>query len=243
MTEAEKRLKAQIDQITAAQSRTQLQLQGINHKLQGQQQQPNYQHAPHQDQVIEDDPSFDANNYFPQPPQVDPNQLIMKGITDKAAQDAARMVYNHQQATNNYTENVRERMDRLVGDYPALTDEGSDLVNKARGIYQRVTKENPNLDEATKYELSVREAASTLGARPMSNPPEDAGWTMGNQNNPSLPSRTSKSRLTPHIIQNAQAFGINVDPKTPEGKKNLAELSDYSARFNADRDETHVKYR
>jgi hypothetical protein len=244
MTENERRLKAQLDAITAAQSRTQMQVQGLNHRLQGGFQQAPYpQQQYQQEQVIEDDPSFDANNYFPAP-QIDPNQLIMQGITQKAAMDAAGMVYGHQQQTQHYQENVKDRMGRLVEDYPALTDEGSDLVNRARAIYQRVAKENPGLDEPTKYELSVREAASVLGARPMTNAPEeDAGWTMGNQHNPSLPSKNTKSRLTPQIIANAQLLGIDVNPKNRVGQANLKELSEYSARFNADRDESHVKYR
>ena len=45
------------------------------------------------------------------------------------------------------------------------------------------------------------------------------------------------------IIQNAMALGINVDAKTPEGKKNLAELDEYSGRFNADADENHFRYK
>ncbi|UOF79092.1 hypothetical protein [Caudoviricetes sp.] len=225
----DKKLKAQLDQITAAQSRTQLQLQALNHKLQQQpqqQQQFQYQQPPQQE-IIEDD-------YVPA--AVDASQ-----VAHQAAQQAASMMYNYQQ----HNDKVRERMERLVGDFPALTDEGSELVNKARGIYKRVTAENPSLDDATKYELAVREAASYLGARPVTIAPEDAGWTMGNQNNgnPSLPSKNSRSRLTTAIIQNAQLMGINVDPKSKQGQLNLSELSEYSARFNADRDETHVKYK
>lgn len=243
MTDNEKKLKAQLDAMTAMQSRTQMQLAAINHRMQ---QQPQQQH----NDIIEDE-VFDSTNYFPQQQQqvpqqqqLTPNQLIMQGITQNAAAQAANMVYNHQQQTQAYTDSVKERMERLVGDYPALTDEGSDLVNKARSIYQRVERENPGLDNATKYELAVREAASNLGARPVTLAPEDAGWTMGNQNNnPSMPSKKSKSRLTPEILANAKLMGIDVDPKSQAGQKNLAELSEYSARFNADQNESHVKYR
>jgi hypothetical protein len=38
-------------------------------------------------------------------------------------------------------------------------------------------------------------------------------------------------------------MGINVDPKTKEGQANLAELSEYSHRFNADQDESQFRYK
>lgn len=235
----EKQMKAQMDAMMAAQSRTQLQLHQLNQRLQQPGYQPGYQP---QEQIIEDD-GTDQNVYYQQP-QVDPNQLMMQAVTQKAAYDAAQMVAHQQQVQGRYTQTVTDRMDRLVTDYPALTDENSTLVQRARMIYQRVSGENPGLDEATKYELSVREAASALGARPVTLPAEeDAGWTMGQQHNPSLPSKQTRSRLTPAIITNAKLFGLDVDPKSRVGQANLKELSEYSARFNADRDESHVKYR
>jgi hypothetical protein len=134
-------------------------------------------------------------------------------------------------------------MERLVADFPALAEENSDLVGKSRQVYARIARENPTLDQATRYELAVREAAAAIGARPTSTPPEDADWTMGPGSNPALPSRSSRSRLTPHIVANARFMGINVDAKTKDGQRNLKELSEYSARFNADVDESASKYR
>lgn len=234
MTEFEKRMKAQMDQITANQQRQSMQLQALN--------QNRFQPAPYpHDQVIEDDPGFDPNNYFPPP---DTNQLVLNAVTQKAATDAAGMVYGYQQAQSNYQNQVTTKMERLVEEYPALQDENSQLVRHARAIYSRVAQENPGLDESVKYELSIREAASRIGARPVNmDPVEDVGWTMGNQHNPAQLSKSAKSRLTPQILQVAKLMNIDVNPSSKVGQANLQELSQYSARFNADRDESHVKYR
>lgn len=237
MTERERRLQAQLEANTAALSRTQMQLQALNARMQqGYQQQPQQYQQPQfeQEQVYEDSPA----------PQPDPNALILQAITQKAAQDATAAVEWRRGQMDAYQDNVKTRMERLMQDYPALADESSVLVSRARQVYDRVQRENPGLDNATKYELAVREAASTLGARPVTLPAEDAGWTMGDGGqNPALPTKTGKSRLTGPIIKNAQAYGINIDPKTKEGQANLRELSEYTARFNADRNEEHLKYR
>lgn len=236
MTEAEKRLKAQLDANTAA-------------IQQMQRQAPPQQYAP--------EPGYDP--YYSEPPMgygpppgdpygapVDPNKIIMQAITNQASAMAAKHVEDKYVRAKGQEENIKSRMKRLVSDFPALSEEGSDLVNKSREVYSRITQENPGLDEATKYELSVREAATLIGARPATIAPEDdSAWTMGSSTvrNPALPSKSTKSRLTPNIINNARAMGINVDPKTREGQQNLKELSEYSARFNADQDETAFRYR
>jgi len=177
---------------------------------------------------------------------VDPNKIIMQAITNQASAMAAKHVEDKYVRAKGQEENIKARMKRLVSDFPALSEEGSDLVNKSREVYSRIAQENPGLDEATRYELSVREAATLIGARPATIAPEDdSAWTMGSSTarNPALPSKSTKSRLTPGIIANAKLMGINVDPKTREGQQNLRELSDYSARFNADQDETAFRYR
>jgi 3-oxoacyl-ACP reductase-like protein len=140
---------------------------------------------------------------------------------------------------------IKTRMERLLKDYPALSDDDSPLVTKAREVYARVAAENPGLDEATRYEVSVREAAAYYGARPVTAPAVDmvnGDWTMPTGVNHALARKQTKSRLTPQIIANAKLMGINVDPNNAEGKKNLEELSEYSARFNADQDESQFRY-
>lgn len=176
----------------------------------------------------------------------DPNQAMLEAIVQHAATRAAQTVQQNQQDNSGVEASVKKRMERLVEDYPALRQEDSDLVTKSRQIYSRITQENPGLDDATKYELAVREAASVLGARPISAPVEDyatGDFVMPVSRNPARPTRSTKSRLTPEIIANARLMGINVDPNNAEGKKNLAELSEYSSRFNADVNEDQFKYR
>lgn len=175
---------------------------------------------------------------------VDTNKLVLQAITNQAAAQATQAVRHQQAAAQAVNQNVTNRMKRLVTDFPSLSDEGSDLTQKARQIYSRVSHENPSLDQATRYELAVREAAAAIGARPLSTPPEAmADWTMGSTHNPAALSKSTRSRLTPEIIMNAKLMNINVDPKTKQGQQNLRELSEYSARFNADVDESHYKYR
>lgn len=232
MTDAERRLKAQLDANTAAIQ--QMQRQGP----------PDY--GP--------DPYYGAppEAYGPPPPgdpygsPVDPNKIILQAITNQASAMAAKHVEDKYTRAKGQEDAIKTRMKRLVSDFPALSEEGSELVVKAREVYSRIAQENPGLDEATRYELCVREAATLIGARPTSVAPEDdSAWTMGSSSrkNPALPSKSTKSRLTPNILNNARAMGINVDPKTREGQQNLKELSEYSARFNADQDETAFRYR
>jgi len=204
---------------------------------------------PYQEPVYEDDdggstPMAGAPTGDDYGNQVDPNQLILQAITAQAARQAAQVVNKGQKIEKNFEDGVKRRMERLVKDFPSLAEEGSELVNRARTIYSRIAVENPGIDEPTKYELAVREAASVIGARPVTLPAEDPSWTMpSGGTNPALPSKSSRSRLTPEIVTFAKVMGIDVDPRSKLGQQNLKELSENSARFNADQDESAFKYR
>lgn len=177
--------------------------------------------------------------------QVDPNQAMFEAIANHAANVAAHKVEQNLSATSDVRNKIEARMKRLVAEYPALQQDDSQLVIKARETYARIAAENPGLDEATRYELAVREAATRIGAVPVNAPVEDfnGDFVMPTGRNPAQATRSTKSRLTKNILANAQLMGINVDPNSVEGKKNLAELSEYSARFNADQDESQYRYK
>lgn len=173
--------------------------------------------------------------------EVDPNEIALK-----AANIAAEHVQKRMQNYSELEANVKKRMNRLIEEYPALQDETSQLVKVAREEYQRIAQENPTLDEATRYELSVKSAASSIGARPVNAPFDpNQDFVMPSNHNPAMPKggRKGKSRLTSNILANARIMGINVDPNTKEGQANLAELEESTARFNADADESMYKYR
>lgn len=220
-------------------------------RLQRLEMQVNAQNARVQEPDDEDQPQYHQPQQPPQQPQynqVDPNKLLLDQITANAANLASQHVINNVSAHQTAEKAVKSRMDRLIADYPAVQQEDSALVIKARDIYQRINTENPNLDPATKYELAIREAASAIGARPVTAPVDitNEDFTMSSNTgyNPARGNtKSGKSRLTQKIIQNAMALGINVDAKTPEGKKNLVELDEYSGRFNADADESHFRYK
>ena len=175
-------------------------------------------------------------------------QAAIEAITDKAAQTATLNVLQEQGVRGAYNENVKNRMERLMNDYPALSDDDAPLTTEAKKVYARVSKENPGLDEPTRYEIAIREAASRVGAVPVSvasRVSEDDGWTMGGgRPNPAVTGKKRKAnRLTPAIVMNAKLMGVDVDPKTEQGKKNLLELNENSARFNADRDDSSIRYK
>lgn len=209
------------------------------------------QNARREEPQEEDQPQYHQPQQQFAPPQynqVDPNQVLLDQITANAANQAYQHTINNISAHQTAEKAVKSRMDRLIADYPAVQQEDSALVIKARDVYQRINSENPSLDPATKYELAIREAASALGARPVTSgvdiTTEDFTMSSNSGYNPARGNpKSGKSRLTQKIIQNAMALGINVDAKTPEGKKNLAELDEYSGRFNADADESHFRYK
>jgi hypothetical protein len=229
MSDELRRLRAQQEAQAAQLHRMQMQMQA--------------QSARHE----EPDEVYEEVYEEPQYQQVNPNDAMIQSIAQQAAQQAAYHVQQNIQANQDVENKVKTRMQRLVADYPAIQDEDSPLTVRARDAYTRITAENPTLDEATKYELAVREAASVLGARPLNAPVEDmaaADYLMPSGRNPAISqSRSQKSRLTQNVVKNAMAMGINVDPNSAEGKKNLAELNEYSARFNADQDESAFRYK
>jgi len=248
MSEDLRRLKAQQEANSAAIARMQMMMQAQNarHAVQedddddGDQVPPAAQgYPPQQQQVPQQQPQYQ---------QVDPNQLVLQAITNQAAQNATRQVQQNLTATADVESKIKARMSQLVANYPALTDENSALVVKSREIYARVAHENPGLDEATRYELAVERAAAQIGARPVNAPIEDiaaADFVMPVGRNPAIATRSGsgKNFLTDKIIANAKMHNINVDPSTPEGKKNLAELNAYSERFKANTDEDQYRYR
>lgn len=198
-----------------------------------------------EEEVIEE--QVDPRYIQQQQPQY--NTVTPEQIAIHAANLAAERVQKNISAYTEAGDKVKMRMNRLIQEYPALQDENSQMVIRARDEYQRIAAENPSLDEATRYELSVKSAASALGAVPVNASAEhyamqDFVMPSNSDQNPSRGnSRGGKSRLTQNIIANAKIMGINVDPRTPEGKQNLKELDEYSARFNADADESMYKYR
>lgn len=250
MNEAEARkLKAQQEANSAAIARMQMMMQAQNARRD--QNEPLEEEEPMQRQQPPQQPQY-QQPYQPQQPQpnmpyqgMDHNQLMLQAITNQAARAASQQVKQDLTASNDLESKIKTRMKRLVEDYPALTEEDSPLVVESRKSYARIAHENPGLDDATKYELAVREAASTIGARPVSAPVDilASDFVMPAGRNPALPTRSTKSRLTPAIIANAKLMGINVDPNSAEGQKNLSELSEYSGRFNADQDESQYRYK
>lgn len=178
--------------------------------------------------------------------QVNHDQMIMNQLANVAAEKAAQKVQQNLTSHQNVKDSITKRMERLVAEYPAIQEEDSLLTTKAREVYARITAENPTINEADKYELAVREAASRIGARPVNTEFDvNQDFTMPSNSNPARASaRSGKlNRLNDNIIKNAMALGVNVDPKTKEGQENLKELNEYSARFNADQDETAYRYR
>lgn len=253
-----RKLKAQQEANSAAIARMQMMMQAQNARRNIEEDDdeedaspPAAQGHPQQNPYAQNQAQY-QQNFQQQPPQqggyqnVDPNVMVLQAITNQAANLATQKVQQNLTANSDVETKIKTRMQRLVADYPALQQEDSDLVIKSREVYARIASENPGLDEATRYELAVREAASVIGARPLSAPIEDYArqdYVMPAGRNPAVPTRSNKSRLTPQIIANAKLMGINVDPNTPDGKKNLAELSEYSARFNADANEDQYRYR
>src|SRR5687768_9677379 len=163
MNESERRLKAQIDANSVAIARMQ------------RMQQANRQPDPYYEEPI----AYDAPPQDPYGEPVNQDALIMQAITQKATQDAVKQVNSMNKIKSDHKSLVTSRMKRLVRDFPALSEEGSELVNKSRQVYARIARENPMLPRDTKYELAVREAAAYIGARPTSVAPEHADWTMG----------------------------------------------------------------
>lgn len=181
---------------------------------------------------------------------VDQQQAMIEAITNRVTQQ----VTNNVQAHQNAIKGVDNRMERLIKKYPGIQDDDHPITKQARDEYARISRENPGListDKGAAYELAVETAAATLGVRPANqeyNPMQDYTLSAGGSQN--LQRRTSKSGnfLTPKILANFEVFAKNhpdfsIDPSTPQGKKNLEELNEYSERFRANQDESHLKYK
>lgn len=235
----------ELEQMRLQQERTNIQLQKQQQEIQrlnARRPEPQRQENFYQEPQRQAAPQQESHQYN----EVDPDKELIENIATYAANVATQKVQANMQAFNDAGAGVKNRMQRLIEKYPALSDENSKLVTRARDEYQRIATENPSLDEATRYELSVESAASHLGARPVNIPFDpNQDFTMPAHSNPARSERRSsgKSRLTPNIIANAKIMGINVDPNTKDGQANLKELDEYSARYNADADESQYKYR
>ena len=174
--------------------------------------------------------------------QVDQQQLLIEQLT----RTVTERVGANLQAHNTIAKTIDNRMQRLVDEFPAIQEDDSPLTVASRDEYARITRENPTLNEADKYELAVKSAAVRIGARPVNqqfDPNQDFTLSPQGGFNPAKKRKASGNRLTNNIVQNAMALGIPVDPKTPEGKRNLEELNEYAARFNADVDESHLRFK
>ena len=194
-------------------------------------------------QEPEEIPDPITQQHQPQYQQVDPNGALVQQIINQAGQHAANHIANQTVAQSQ----VQARMGALMEKFPGLRQDDHPLTIRARDEYAQLTKTNPSLDQATAYELAAANAASFLGIRPHNQNMEEYmkyDYTMGA--NPSLsaaPTKRGKNRLTKEIITFADFVGINVDARTPEGKKNLEQLNEYTERFKADRDESEYRYK
>ncbi len=174
--------------------------------------------------------------------QVDQQQILIDQLTRQVTERVATNLQAHQ----NVSAGIDNRMKRLVDEFPAIQEDDSPLTVASRDEYARITRENPTLDEANKYELAVKSAAVRIGARPVNqqfDPNQDFTLSTGGNHNPAKRRSVSGNRLTQQILQNAMAMGIDVDAKTPVGKRNLEELNEYAARFNADVNEDHLRFK
>ncbi len=219
-------------------------IQRMQNQLRAQGAQPRQQAAPQQQQYVpEEIPDLTQQQQPQQYQQVDPNAAIVNHIITQAGQHAANQVAN-QTITHSQ---IQARMGTLMDKYPALRQDDHPLTIRSRDEYAQIQRANPQLDQATAYELAAANAASFLGLRPHNQSMEEYmqyDYTMGA--NPSLsagPTKKGKMRLTKPIVQFADIMGIPVDSRTPEGKKNLAELNEYTERFKADRDESEYRYK
>lgn len=178
----------------------------------------------------------------PQYNQVDQQQMLIDQLTRQVTEKVAVNLQAHQNVSNG----IENRMKRLVDEFPAIQEDDSPLTVASRDEYARISRENPTLDEANKYELAVKSAAVRIGARPINqqfDPNQDFTLSAGGNHNPAKRRSASGNRLTTQIVQNAMALGIDVDAKTPAGKRNLEELNEYAARFNADVNEDHLRFK
>lgn len=232
----------EIKRLRAQQEAQAMRIQKMEMEKQRQQYQsapPEYE--PPQNQYYEEEP--------PQYNQVDQQQILIDQLTSRITNNVLSTVQAHQ----GVQKTVDDRMQRLMDKYPAIREDDSVLTKVARDEVARISRENPSLsnDKATLYELAVETAAAKLGARPVNmqfDPNQD--YTVSSSGvNPAQPSRKSgHNYLTPKILANFEVLAknhpdFNLDPKTPQGQKNLAELNEYSERFRANVDESHLRFK
>lgn len=232
----------EIKRLRAQQEAQAMQLQRMQMQQQRQQYQPQPDDYQEVVEPVQNQPQYSA---------VDDQQAMIEAITQKITNQVTQNVT----AFQNASKQVDNRMQRLIEKYPAIQEDDSPLTKVARDEYARISRENPGLlstDKGAAYELAVETAAARLGARPVNqeyNPMQD--YTLSAQGTSNLAARRSssgKNFLTPKILANFEAFAKNhpdfsLDPSTPKGKKNLEELNEYSERFRANQDESHLKYR
>lgn len=226
---AGKQTQAQIDANAMRLQRLEMQMQAANARRQD-------------DGDEEDEVVYHELPPEPQYNQVDQQQILIDQLTRQVTERVASNLQAHQSVSNG----IENRMKRLVDEFPAIQEDDSSLTVRARDEYARISRENPSLNEADKYELAVKSAAVQIGARPVNlqfDPNQDFTLSSSGHNPARRRTTGSGSRLTNKVVQNAMALGINVDPKTVDGKRNLEELNEYSARFNADVDEEHLRFR
>ncbi len=237
----------EIQRLRALQDANAVAIQRMKNQMQAQGARPRQQQV----EVDDDDEQFvppenlpqNQRQQGPQYQQVDPNGQLVQHIIQQAGQHAANQVANQTVGQSA----IKARMEGLMEKYPAMRQDDHPLTIRARDEFARIQKINPNLDQATAYELAAADAASFLGIRPHNQSIEEYmkyDYTMGSNSSLSAaPKKTRGSRLTKPILQFADAVNINVDARTPEGKKNLEELAEYTERFKADRDESEFKYK
>lgn len=237
------RLKAIQDNNTIAIERMRRQLAS-----QGAQRKP----APQVQQFEESDEFPDPTQNFqqqqPQGPQynpVDPNGALVHHIINAASQHAAQQLAN-----NGVGEaQIRARMGELMEQYPALRQDDHPLTIRARDEMGKIKAKNPQIDDATAYELSTAKAAAFLRISPANQTMDELmqyDYTMGA--NPSFSARPTEGGgrneyLTKEILYFADLVGVPIDARTPEGKKNLKQLNDSSKRFKANVDQSEFKYK
>ncbi len=193
-------------------------------------------------ETVEDVPPSEYN-------RVNNQDMLIDQLTQRITQQVTQNVANYQ----NVSKMADDRMQRLIDKYPAISQDDSVLTKAARDEVARISRENPSLtnDKATLFELAVETAASRIGARPVNtqyDPHQD--FTLSAQGyNPAQKTKSSGHNfLTPKIMANYEVLAkshpdFNMDPSTPQGQKNLKELNEYSERFRANVDESHLRFK
>lgn len=113
-----------------------------------------------------------------------------------------------------------ETLNKLIAEFPELSNTDTDLYKKAIEIYNE-------MDEADKtsplaYKSAVYAAATNIGVKPKSKRSEDESQDFTLSSSSSAPSRSSRksSKLDEGIIESAKLMGLDTeDPKVVERLK------------------------